>query len=154
MGTFNFKSVGKTREQQLIEKLVVTQIPIGIKTPLQLGTDDLFVMNMTLLSQIQNNLRDLILTNWGERLGLYEFGANLRKLTTELVNQDDFDATAVKQINDAVGRWMPYVSLEDYVSEIDHKENKNTGIIKITITYTVPTLNSGKLAIQVLLYVI
>lgn len=154
MASLSFKSVGKTQEQKLTEALNKTQTPIGIKTPLRLGTDGIVAMNMTLLEQIHDNLRNLILTNYGERVCMYDFGANLRPLVAEYVSQDDFDTQAVQRINAAVSRWMPYVSLEDYLSEIDRIENKNTGVIKLTITYTVPTLQSGKKALQVVLYVL
>jgi len=153
MGTFNFKSVGKTKEQQLIEALTATSIPIGIKTPLRLGEQDgIFAMHFSLPDQIHNNLKDLLLTNWGERLGLYNFGANLRELTTNYINQDDFDAEAVKRINSAVTKWMPFVSLEDFLSET--KLTQNVSTVNLTITYTIPALQSGRRALQVVMYVL
>lgn len=154
MATISFKSVGKTQEQQLAEALNKTQTPIGIKTPLRLGTDDILATNTSLLEQISDNLKNLILTNYGERVGLYDFGANLQTELSEFVSQDDFDSKVVQKINNAVARWMPFVSLEDYLSEIDRNENKNTAIIKLSITYTIPTIQSGKRMIQVILYVL
>lgn len=155
MGTFSFKSSGKTQEQQLVEAINKTVVPIGIKTPLQLGDQDgIFAMHTSLVDQIHDNLRNLLLTNWGEHLGIYDFGANLRPLVTEFTTQDDFDAQAIERISQAVSRWMPFVSLEDFLSEIDRTENKNTGVIRITVTYTVPALKTGKRALQVTLYVL
>lgn len=155
MGSFSFKSSGKTQEQQLIEAVTKTVVPIGIKTPLRLGDQDgIFAMHSSLTDQIHDNLRNLLQTNWGEHLGLYDFGANLRPLVTEFATQDDFDAQAVQRISSAVSRWMPFVSLEDFLSEVDRTDNKNTGIFKITITYSVPALKTGKRALQVTLYVI
>ena len=157
MGSFSFKSSGKTQEQQLIETLIKTVTPIGIKTPLQLGeagNDSIFVMHTVLADQVHDNLRNLLQTNFGEHLGIYDFGANLRPLVSEFATQDDFDAQAVERIKTAVGRWMPFVSLEDFLSEVDRAQNKNTGIFKITVTYTVPALKTGKRALQVTLYVI
>jgi phage baseplate assembly protein W len=155
MGAFNFKSSGKTQEQQVIESLVKSPLPIGIMTPLREGgADGLFKMHYSLLEQVHDNLRNLLLTNWGERLGLYNFGANLRPLTTEFSTLDDFDASAIERIRDAVTKWMPYVSLQDFISEIDRTENKNTGIIRLSITYVIPTLQSSSRALQLSLYVI
>lgn len=155
MGAFSFKSSGKTQEQQLVETLNKTTIPIGIKTPLRLGDQDgIFAMHNSLSDQVHDNLRNLLQTNWGERLGLYNYGANLRPLVTEFATQDDFDAQAVQRISNAVSKWMPFVSLEDFLSEVDRIENKNTGVIKVTITYSVPTLQTGKRALLVTLYVI
>lgn len=154
MAAISFKSVGKTQEQKLAEALNKTQTPIGIKTPLRLGVDDIVATNTSLLEQIGDNLRNLILTNYGERVGLYDFGANLQTDLSEFVSQDDFDSSAVQKINAAVARWMPFVALEDYLSEIDRTENKNTAVIKLNITYTIPTLQSGKKMLQVVLYVL
>ena len=89
MATYNFKSVGKTKQQEEAEVVTKSQIPFGIKTPLQLGSSEgILAMNYSLEDQFADNLRNLLLTNWGERLGLYDFGANLRPLTTEFTNLD------------------------------------------------------------------
>lgn len=153
MGSYSFKSSGKTTEQQLIELVTNSPVPIGIKTPLRFGKEEgIFGMHYSLPDQIHDNLRNLLLTNWGEHLGIYDFGANLRPLMSEFTTQDDFDAQTVERINKAVGRWLPFVNLEDFISNIDRTENKNTAVVKITVTYTIPALNTGKRALQVTLY--
>src|SRR5258706_463760 len=145
MGSFSFKSVGKTREERLVQKLIQSPTPIGIKTPLRLGTQEgILAMHFSLADQLHDNLRNLLLTNWGERLGLYDYGANLRQLMTEFVTQDDFDSQAIERISGTVQRWMPFISLEDFLSEVDHLENKNTAIVRLTITYNIPALNVSK----------
>lgn len=155
MGLFNFKSVGKTTEQQAVEALTKSATPIGIKTPLRLGGQEgIFAMHYNLADQVHDNLRNLLLTNWGERLGVYDFGANLRPIVTELVSLDDFDSQAIERISSAVSRWMPYVSLDNFLSETDHQENKNTAVIRITITYSIPALEVKQRALQVTLYAI
>lgn len=156
MGTYSFKSSGKTQEQRFIEALNKTAIPIGIKTPLRLseGEDGIFAMHYSVADQMHDNLRCLLQTNHGERLCLYDFGANLFPLTSEFTTQDDFDSQALERIRNAVGRWMPFISLEDFVSEVDRTENKNTAVVRITVSYTIPALQTGKRAIQVTLYVL
>ena len=155
MTTYSFKSVGKTQTQIEDEKTLSSLTPFGIKTPLQIGTSEgIFAMNYSLEDQFADNLRNLLLTNWGERLGLYQFGANLKPLTTEFVSQEDFDTRAIERIKTAVERWMPFIDLEDFSSEVDRMENKNTGIIKINVTYKIPALNTNKKGIQIILYVI
>lgn len=155
MGSFNFKSVGKTATQKAIETLIKSPTPIGIKTPLSQGQQEgIFAMHYTLADQVHDNLRNLLLTNWGERLGFYDFGANLRPLTTELVSQEDFDAACIERISGAVNKWMPFINLEDFLSEYDRNENKNTAIAKVTITYSIPALNVDKRALEITLYAI
>lgn len=155
MATYNFKSVGKTQVQKKEEELKVTQIPYGIKTPLQIGNDTgIFIMNYSLADQFADNLRNLLQTNWGERLGLYDFGANLQPLTTEYVSQEDFDTEAINRISAAVKKWMPFIDLEDFTSVVNRKDNENTAVIQINITYNIPALEVKKKGIQVTLYAI
>lgn len=155
MGTISFKSVGTTQQTTNANALVASPIPFGIKTPLQLSTTDgLLVMSYNLAEQVNDNLKNLLLTNWGERLGLYNFGANLRPLATEFSNIDNFNNAAVQRIHDAVSRWMPYIELENFLGEIDHTNNKNTAIINITITYNIPKLGVVNKKLQVTIYAI
>lgn len=154
MGTYSFKSSGKSAEQLNIETLARTALPIGIRTPLRLDDKNLFAMHYNIADQVHDNLRNLLLTNWGERVGLYDFGANLQELTTELSNIDSFDEEAINRIRNAVNKWMPFVALNDFVSEIDNEANANTGIVKITITYSISQLGVENKALQIKLYVI
>ena len=154
MASYSFKSSGKTREQTAEETTAVSRTPFGIKTPLSLGSGEgILSMNYELSDQFADNLRNLLLTNWGERLGLYNFGANLKPLTSEFVSQDSFDTEAINRIRDAVQKWMPFIDLEDFSSTVDRNENKNTAIIKVTITYNIPALEVTKKSLQITLYV-
>lgn len=154
MAVYSFKSVGKTQDKVDEETLTPTLIPYGIKTPLQLGSESIFSMNYSLADQFSDNLKNLILTNWGERLGLYNFGANLRPLTTEFVSQENFDNEAIVRIKNAVDRWMPFIDLENFSSSVDRINNKSTGVININITYNIPALNVIGRGLQITLYVI
>lgn len=158
MGSYSFKSVGQTTEQTAAQKLITSQTPIGIKTPLEINFDDqnystgLLSMHYKLADVVHDNLKNLLLTNWGERLAFYRFGANLRPLLTEYTNQDDFDNSAIVRIKSAVSEWMPYVVLDNFVS----KENKSRTTwdmvtISIIITYSIPNLSVGTKALEIIL---
>ena len=82
---FNFKNSGRSvldvfdeTKEKLEEK---KKIPYGIKTPLRHGSDraGIFEMNFNIGDQIADNLRNLVQTNHGERLGHFDFGANLEQ---------------------------------------------------------------------------
>jgi phage baseplate assembly protein W len=154
MGSFSFKSVGTTVADAAAYALASTPTPLGIKTPLALGNDDLLSMNYTLVAQLTDNLKNLVLTNWGERLGFYDFGANLRPLMTDLVSLDDFDTEAINSIRNAVQRWMPYIDLQDFVSEADRNNVGNTAVIRLTITFNIPSLNVVNRKLEVTMYAI
>lgn len=94
------------------------------------------------------------MTNNGERVAFYDFGGNLRRLTTEFVSQEDFDNAAMENIKQAVATWMPYVDLVDFTSQTNHVDNKNTAIREITITYNVPSINAENRKLLIRLYVI
>ena len=154
MSLYKFKSSGKTSSQIRNEIQPVTYFPIGIKTPLSLDDKNLFAMHYNNGDQIHDNLKNLILTNWGERLGFYFFGANLRELTSELNSIDAFDSAAIERIKTAVSTWMPYVTLKNFSSNYNREENRSVGILKIMITYSVPQLKIDDRALQVSMHVI
>ena len=102
-------------------------------------------MNYSLTDQFADNLRNLLLTNWGERLGLYRYGANLRSLV--FLTQDEFDNQAIERIREAVEKWMPFIDLENFSSETI----SDTGSVKINVTYNIPALNVQEQGIQVVI---
>lgn len=155
MATISFKSVGRNLESLQQEVPEFKQNPIGIKTPLQLSSDgELFIMNYSLEDQLSDNLRNLLQTNFGERLGLFNYGANLKPLTVNFSSQDDFDSEAISRIASAISRWMPYIDPIDYVSEVDRSQQLKTALIRITISYNIPSLDVSNKKIQIALYVI
>ena len=152
MAEFNFKSVGIKNDQQPITG---STLPIGIKTPLQLGKsgEGIFAMHTSLADQMADNLRNLITTNHGERLGLYDFGANLRSLTLDFTSLEDFDSEAIIRIRNAVTKYMPFVNLKTFETTIDRLNNQVVGKINIKITYNIPQLSVTDRQVAVTLYV-
>ena len=154
MGQFSFKSSGVTAQTTPANNITQTPPVIGILTPLSLGTSDLLRTSTDLATQMADNLRNLIQTNWGERLGKYDYGANLRPLLVNMVSLDDFDSQAITAIKNAVARWMPYVELVDFLSTTDTTGKLTKGIaqVSLTITYNIPSLGVKGKKIKVTLY--
>ena len=117
MAVYDFNSVGTQVDDRKYTE-VLDPKPIGIKTPLEFGTrrSGLLEMNFENDKQIKDNLRNLIQTNYGERVGIYAFGANLMELVGELSSKEDFDTEAMLRIKNATTRWMPFVELETFES--------------------------------------
>ena len=71
MTSFNFKSSGnKLGDREIQPKITKKDRDIGIKTPLtNYQGRQLFDMHTDPVAQIKDNLKNLILTNAGERLG-------------------------------------------------------------------------------------
>ena len=149
---YNFQSVGDPRE--LLEKIEERRKkqsdrgrPISIKTPLRLSENygDLLEMHNDQFLAIRDNLRNLILTNHGERLAHYDFGANLIAVVNELGSEDG-DSTAMALIAKAVAKYMPFVSLEGF--DVKSQPVGGNPVSVITLTFFVPALDPNRENLQ------
>jgi len=150
---YSFKSVGvKTTSPK--QPNPFSNRPIGIKTPMRLGqgSDVIFVMNFNIVDQIRDNLRNLILTNHGERMGLYDFGANLQELTLELASEI-FDQEVLIRVNTAVSKYMPYITLETAEIGIDNLTNQDIAKVILRIIYNVESLGITNQALEVKFFI-
>lgn len=149
----DFKSVG-VRTSQVSTVDTSEGQPIGIRTPMALGqgNDGIFAMNFDLRSSVRQNFRNMILTNNGERIGLYNFGANLQPLTMEL-GAELFDTEASVRIKTATARWMPYINLIDMQRTVENTNNEHLAKIKMRIFYNVPRLGIERDGIEVTFFV-
>jgi len=109
-------------------------------------------MHYNLADQIADNLRNLVMTNHGERVGIYDFGANLRPLTMELA-QPIWEEEAMTRIKTAVAKYMPYVELQSFESVNQDPASFGLGRVAIRMTYTVPGVQDRDRAIEIIMYV-
>ena len=152
---FKFKSSGVKIDSPQIQNIKIESTPVGIKTPMELGTDrsGIFAMNFDVGDQIADNFRNLLLTNKGDRLGRTDFGANLRSLVSELSNSPDFESKAMSQISACVQKYMPFIDLESF-SAVPDQNSSSYALAKvdIRITYSVQKLGISKKQIIVSIY--
>ncbi len=151
---YSFKSVGESVE--LADKLANSEVrlpPVGIVTPCALANDGKSFLKMTtnFPDQIHDNLKNLVLTNHGERLGLPDFGANLAELTFEM-QDEDVQSEAMNRVSKTVRKYMPYVNLETFSPFVENFENKEVARIGLTIGYKVPKLRTETRMLEVLLF--
>lgn len=155
MSQLSFKNVGvKGFKQEEVLNKNRTQLPIGIKTPVQLSPDGqgLFAMHTDIKEQIADNLRNLILTNWGERLGNYFFGSNLRPLLADFSHKDDFDNEAMIRINTAITKYMPFITPMAYESKTYRPVDSPIAKAEIILIYSVEALGITNAALKVNLF--
>jgi len=154
----SFKNVGikEFSSEDTTNTSTKSIIPVGIATPLELdySGNGLLVMNMTLAEQLDDNYKNLIFTNWGERVAKYNFGANLRPLLSDFSNKNDFDQEVMIRINTATARWMPFIVPENYSSDILRNERTPVAKVRLQIEYSVPRLNIANRNIEVVLFTI
>ena len=151
---FDFKSSGE-KSTSIVYTGEYTTRPIGIKTPIQFGTaqSGFLQMNFEPADQVHDNLKNLLLTNHGERIGLFKYGANLRSLVSERVSQDDFDALAMESIKSAIAAFMPFIEPMTFSSTIDSVD-PTTGLTQVTISlsYNIVSLGIRDKAIAVTIH--
>ena len=94
-----------------LEKDLDPNVFIGVSLPLTHGTQGFFAKTKTTLDQARSNIRNLLLTIKGERLGNPTFGSNLYRV---LFEPDDGNiASSVEEaIREAMGEWLSYVNIE------------------------------------------
>jgi len=165
MTSFKFKSSGKRfgsgNDNTVKEIIEERKIPLGISLPLTLAQDDkssLYKMNFDQVEQIRQNLKNLLLTSPGERLGRYNFGAGLRNITFEMVTQNrDFESKIMELMQSSVQRYMPYVSLKTLTSENVKIETSSIdrplAKLLLEVKFDIPALNSTNQKIMLVLYI-
>lgn len=156
--TYDFKSVGEKltqyRQSRRTDNGNETRTPIGIKTPVALsyGEAGLLDMHYELKDQVKDNFRNLLLTNHGERLGLYDYGANLTELAFKL-GDENFDTEAMMRIKEAVEKYMPFVILENFepFQKLESTSNE-LAVVGMRVSYSVPTIKLTNQQIEVIIY--
>lgn len=149
----DFKSVGEKSSAQRVSDVNVG-VPIGLKTPMQIGesNDGIFAMHFNLANQIRDNFRNLLLTNHGERVGVFDFGANLQPLSMEL-GSDILDEELATRIKTAAARFMPWIDLVELRRTLDNDNNQSVAKINLRVFYDVPNLGVKRDAVEVTLFI-
>lgn len=106
--------------------------PIGIDLPLRRGNQGFFQQTFTTENAIKSNLKNLLLTNFGERPLNPTFGNNLRRFVFE----QDTDITKLKieeTIRDVVSENFPSLRIERFDFEDITYDNRITVSISFSI---------------------
>ncbi len=150
--TYSFKSVGESIQDYNSRTIdnKIKPIPIGIQTPLTIDKG-LFKMHYDIKTLIKDNLRNLIMTNKGERLGNTGFGADLRKIQYGVANEEEAEGKMMQNIKSAVRLYMPFVILQDFSTKTIGDEKTGTKSLILRITYGVPKLGTEQYGIQLIL---
>lgn len=90
-------------------------MPFGFALPFSVATGSLghFEMTNDELSAVKENLKSLLLTNWGERVGHYYLGCNLRQFIFEPIEVDELKEKIADRILSQIAMWIPYVRINN-----------------------------------------
>ena len=107
--------------------------PIGFTTPFVKSPTTLGLLGVTYteLDATLNNLRALLLTNWGERPNHDKLGCNLIEFIFEPMG-DDVKERMTQRITDQVTTWLPFVVL----NKIDIQFGRDASQIFVTIDFS------------------
>ena len=151
--SYSFKSSGTKLSLADVTPEDKPKPPLGIKTPMELGDNTgLFAMHTDPAKLVSDNLRNLIMTNHGERLGFYDFGADLKSLVFDL-GHDAVDQEAIRRISRAVEKYMPFVVLANFRVFSDRLDNDKVAKVGIQITYKIPLIDDQVRSLELMLYV-
>ena len=127
----------------VLEKDLNPDIKIGISLPMD-HTDGsgFFPGTSTTLSQTGSNIRNLLLTNKGERVGQREFGCGLLQILFEPLSDTLID-NVTSTIEEALATWLPHVLINKLNVEGDEVEQNQLNIeIEFSLTIQPDVLDS------------
>lgn len=157
---FNFKSTGTRRSARARTSVNRLSPPrdIGIKTPVSnLQGKSFFDTHSDPQDQIRDNVRNFLMTNFGERIGLPGFGANLNQLLFDYTSKDNFVELATKNIIEGAAIFFPNVTIEDVqLLDLDRSEKFEANMmsmakVKLRVKFGVPQMRVQNLAVDVIL---
>ena len=113
----------------VLEKDLAPDVKIGISLPMD-HTDGsgFFPGTSTTLTQTSSNIRNLLLTNKGERVGQPEFGCGLLNVLFEPMS-DDLLEDVRTEIEDSIAFWLPHVTINNIGVDRDEAEPQQLNII-------------------------
>jgi len=93
----------------------------GIGFPLNYdkNTYGFFKRNYKYYEQIQDNIKTLLLTQIGERVGNPEYGSRLREIVFEQNVPEIIKSQINEAIKEALDKFLPFVSLEETILRAD-----------------------------------
>ena len=116
-----------------IEKDLNPDVFIGISLPLEYGSQGFFNKTRTTLQQTRSNIRNLLLTIKGERLGNPTFGSDLMRVIFD-PDAGDIDSRIEEAIRASISEWLPYVNVKKVETVADER---NPNLLNVRIDFTI-----------------
>jgi len=102
---------------------------IGLSFPLRRDKFHDFAMTKNSLQQAEHNLKNLLLTYPGERVGQPAFGSRLRELCFEQID-DKLPQRIEEEVKKAVTSWLPYINIIEVVT-LTEEGDKNKIFVRV-----------------------
>ena len=106
---------------------------VGVTLPIEYGHTGYFKQSETIKKQAYSNIKNLVLTGKGERVGQPEFGCDVNRIIFDPITEDTSDIME-EAVKDAISTWLPYISLNNVFVSFSEQDNNK---IILSIEYTV-----------------
>jgi len=116
------------RARSALELDLDPDVTIGLGLPMRYDdVNGFFPGTSTTLSQTGSNIRNLLLTNRGERVGQPTFGGDLLLTLFEPMS-DQLITSVEERISEAMVEWLPHVTVNELIVEQDESEPNQLNI--------------------------
>jgi phage baseplate assembly protein W len=138
----SFKGGSTPITSRVQTQVISTPIPYGVVTPLQLPnkTGETLRTTTDIVEGVVDNFKNMLLTNYGERIGKPDFGANLSSLLTERVSQEEWNSQAASLIRKTTQVYMPYITIMSVAAGIISAGNDGFSRTLISVIFSIPAI--------------
>ena len=105
---------------------------IGLEFPLDHNLTGFFRQSKTIPQQVKSNIRNLLLTERGERIFQPNFGSNLKSLLFEQITPTSLE-NVENDIRISLSTWLPYVNVNNLVVAQD---DRNPNLVLTSLEYS------------------
>ena len=123
---------------------------IGVGLPLTHNKSGFFYRTKTSLEQAKSNIKNLLLTKKGERLGNPEFGSDLTSVIFEQEG-DDIESKVEEAIRSSMSRFLPFIIIDEIETAFSDR-NPNVVNVSISFSINIDTTEKEKLSFDVSTY--
>ena len=109
-------------------------IYVGIEFPLDNSQEGFFRRTKTIRQQVKSNIKNLLLTEKGERVFQPNFGSNLKSLLFEQITPESLESVE-NDIRESLSTWLPYVNVNSLVVVQDDR-NRNQVLTSLDYSTT------------------
>ena len=111
---------------------------LGLSLPIQLGKEGYFATNTATVDQVADNIRNLLLTQPGERRFNNEFGSSLYRLLFQQTDLEVNKSIIVDCVQRDIDRFLAGVLINDVKVKIatNQPENSDKNKIFISVVFT------------------
>jgi len=120
---------------------------IGIGLPLNYGDAGFFKRTTTSLEQAKHNIKNLLLTKKGERLGNPTFGSDLFAILFEQEG-DDLESKVEEAVRSAMSEFLPFINV-NAIRTVFSSSNRNIINVSMQFSLNVDSSSSDELSLDI-----